>query len=464
MSHSLLVIVLAAGKGTRMKSDVPKVLHKIAGRSMLGHVLGLAQACGAEQLAAVVGPEMEAVALEARRQSKDVLVFVQRAQLGTADAVRAADPAIGRHAGDVIVMFGDTPLFTRETVAALREKLAAGCDLVVAGFEAADPTGYGRLVVDEKGALAAIREEKDATPEQRAIRLCNAGLMGFRADALRTILPLIGNANASGEFYLTDAVEIAVARSLRTGHVVCPEDEVLGINARDQLAAAEAIWQRRRRVEAMRAGATLIAPDTVWLSHDTMIGRDVVIEPNVFVGPGVVIEDGAIIKANCHIEGHDAKSKAGIRIRARAEIGPFARLRPGADIGPAAHIGNFVEVKNAVLEAGAKANHLAYIGDGRVGEDANIGAGTIFCNYDGFAKHHTEVGRGAFVGSNSSLVAPVTIGEGAYVGSGSVVTKAVPADALAVSRAPQETHAGWAARYRARRQRRSPPKATGSET
>ena len=455
----LLAIVLGAGKGTRMKSRTPKVLHKVAGLSMLGHVLQTAAAAGAERVAVVVGPEMEAVAAEARRHVAGAEVYVQPAQLGTADAVKAARAAIAAHRGHVIVLFADTPLFRPETLAAVRSALDKGAAVAVVGFEAADPTGYGRLLRDGTGALAAIREHNDASDEERQTRLCNAGVMGFRAEHMPAILDAIGCNNAKGEFYLTDAVAIAAGRNLGRAVIVCPEEEVLGVNARDQLAAAEALWQARRRLEVMREGATLIAPETVWLSHDTRIGRDVVIEPNVFFGGGVTIEDGVIIKANTHIDGADGKSRQGVVIRAGAEVGPFARLRPGADIGPDVHIGNFVEVKNSRIEAGAKASHLAYIGDGRVGEKANIGAGTIFCNYDGYFKYMTDVGKGAFVGSNTSLVAPVKIGDGAFVGSGSVITKDVAPDALALERAKQEERAGWAAKFRAMMSRRKAEKA-----
>jgi bifunctional UDP-N-acetylglucosamine pyrophosphorylase/glucosamine-1-phosphate N-acetyltransferase len=319
--------------------------------------------------------------------------------------------------------------------------------VAVLGFEPADPSGYGRLILDGEGRVTAIREHNDASEAERRIGLCNAGAMGFRVPDLAALLARIGNANAKSEYYLTDAIALAGKDGLAARPVVCQADEALGVNSREQLAAAEAVFQRRARSKAMQGGATLIDPATVWFSFDTEVGRDVVIEPNVFLGPGVVIEDGAQILANCHMAG-------GVRIRKGARIGPFARFRPGADIGIGAHVGNFVEVKNARLEDGAKANHLAYIGDGRVGEGANIGAGTIFCNYDGFNKHFTDVGKGVFVGSNSSLVAPVKIGDGAYIGSGSVITKNVEADALALERSAQEQRPGWAAKFRAMMGRR----------
>ncbi len=455
----LLAIVLGAGKGTRMKSERPKVLHQVAGLSMLGHVLRTVSAVGAERTAVVVGPGMDVVAAEARTHAANADIALQTQQLGTGDAVKAARASIEKHSGHVIVLFADTPLFRPETLAAVRQSLAKGAHVAVVGFEAADPTNYGRLVRGPDGQLVAIREHKDASASERRITLCNAGVMGFRSEHMLAILDAIGNDNANCEFYLTDAVAIARAKGLATDIIVCAEDEVLGVNSRDQLAEAERIWQQRRRRQVMLDGATLTAPDTVWLSCDTVIGRDVTVEPNVFFGRGVVVEDGAIIKAHCHFEGADGKSKQGVRIRAGAEVGPYARLRPGADIGPGVHIGNFVEVKNATLEAGAKANHLSYIGDGRVGAGANIGAGTIFCNYDGFFKHFTDIGPGAFVGSNTSLVAPVKIGAGAFVGSGSVITKDVSADALAIERATQEERPGWAAKFRTMMQRRKADKA-----
>jgi len=454
MAAPLLTIVLAAGLGTRMRSDMPKVLHKIAGRSMLGHVLDTVRLLTPERLALVVGPNMEEVAAEGRATAPAVETYIQAERRGTADAVLAAAAALEGHAGDVLVLYGDTPLLTSETLSRMRATLEQGAGVVVLGFEAADPTGYGRLMTDAAGGLIEIREHADASEEERRIRLCNGGVMAFRVRGLAALLRRITSNNAKGELYLTDAIELARTDGYAARVVVCSEEEVLGVNDRSQLAAAEAIWQRRRRLDAMRGGATLVAPETVWLSHDTVIGRDVIIEPNVVIGPGVTIEDRVTIHANCHLVGITERDRSGLRIREGAIVGPFARLRPGADIGPHVHIGNFVEVKNAVMETGAKANHLAYIGDGRVGADANIGAGTIFCNYDGFEKHHTDVGAGAFVGSNSALVAPVKIGDGAYIGSGSVITKDVPADALAVGRAPQETREGWAAKYRARRQRR----------
>jgi bifunctional UDP-N-acetylglucosamine pyrophosphorylase / glucosamine-1-phosphate N-acetyltransferase len=445
-TSSRLIVVLGAGKGTRMKSALPKVLHKVAGRSMLGHVLDLAAHSAAAKVAVVVGPNMDQVAAEARAIYPGVATFIQYDQRGTADALLAARPALDAHTGDVIVLYADTPLIRSETIARIGATLDAGANVAVLGFRPKDPTGYGRLLTDENGSLIAIREEKDASPDERKVRLCNSGVLAFRVTRLTQLLDRIGNANAKGEFYLTDAVELARADGLITAVVECPEDEVLGVNARDQLATAEAIWQARRRHELMASGVTMIAPDTVWLSFDTKIANDVTIEPNVYFGPGVTVETGAEIKANCHFEG--------ATIGAGARIGPFARLRPGAHLGADVHVGNFVEVKNVAMASGSKANHLAYLGDGSVGAKANVGAGTIFCNYDGFNKSRTEIGEGAFIGSNSSLVAPVKIGAGAYIGSGSVITKDVTAGALALERSSQEERPGWAEKFRTMMARR----------
>jgi bifunctional UDP-N-acetylglucosamine pyrophosphorylase/glucosamine-1-phosphate N-acetyltransferase len=452
MSRPLLTVVLAAGKGTRMRSQRPKVLHRIAGRSMLGHVLALAQAVGGEKIAVVVGPDMDAVGREAAGAAPGAPVFIQERQLGTADAVLAARPAIADHAGDILVLFADTPLIQADTIRRLLAELDRGANVAVLGFEARDPGSYGRLVTGADGTLTAIREAKDASEGERAIRLCNSGVMALRLDDPLRVLDAIGSNNAKGEFYLTDAVAIVRAHGGQARAIACDEDEVMGVNARHELATAEAVWQRRARARAMDEGATLIAPETVWFSFDTTLGRDVVIEPNVFFGPGVTVGDDVEIKANCHIEG--------ALIEAGARVGPFARLRPGAILGADVHVGNFVEVKNTTLGRAAKANHLAYLGDGSVGAKANIGAGTIFCNYDGFFKHKTEIGEGAFVGSNSALVAPVKIGAGAYIGSGSVITKDVAADALALERSAQDERPGWAQKFRTMMARRKAGRGT----
>lgn len=437
----LLIVILAAGKGTRMKSAVPKVMHEIAGRTMLGHALNACQELGAETIAVVVGPDMEDVRAAALQQVPDAGVYIQERQDGTAGAVLAARDAIANHKGDVLVQYADTPLLTVGTLERMHARLDDETGVAVLGFDASDPSGYGRLLTGADGWLQAIREDKDASDDERHITLCNSGVMAFRLDNLLGVLDRIGNANAKGEFYLTDAIEIARSDGARAGVVVCTEDEVMGINSRDQLALAEALYQKHARLAVMLEGATLIAPETVWFSYDTKIGRDVVIQPNVFFGPGVTIGDNVEILANCHFEQS--------RIGAGSRVGPFARFRPGAQLGENVRIGNFVEVKNTVLGDGAKANHLSYLGDGEIGAGSNIGAGTIFCNYDGFEKHRTVLGPGVFIGSNASLVAPVKIGEGAYVGAGSVITKNVAADALAVTRASQEERPGWAAKFRA---------------
>jgi bifunctional UDP-N-acetylglucosamine pyrophosphorylase/glucosamine-1-phosphate N-acetyltransferase len=396
---------------------------------------------------------MEAVGETIRAFDANVEIFVQAEQLGTADAVKAARTAYEGHAGPVLVIYGDTPLLRSETLQRLRQELEDGADIIVIGFETEIPDGYGRLVLDERGRLECIREDKDASEAERAISLCNSGIMGFRSgEQLAKLIPRIGNKNAKSEFYLTDAVALARADGLDTRMLRGEAIEVLGVNSRAELAAAEAALQARLRAKIMAEGATLVAPETVFLSHDTKIGKDVVIEPNVCIGPGVVIEDKASIRAFSHI--------VGAHVGEGAVVGPFARLRPGAKLARDAHIGNFVEVKQSDIGEGAKVNHLTYIGDASLGADANIGAGTITCNYDGIAKHRTEIGAGAFIGSNTSLVAPVKIGEGAYVGSGSVITKNVAADALALTRAPQEERQGWAARMRKRKPRASGNKKT----
>jgi bifunctional UDP-N-acetylglucosamine pyrophosphorylase/glucosamine-1-phosphate N-acetyltransferase len=437
--RSCLAIVLAAGEGTRMRSAKPKALHAIGGRTLLAHVLGAAIKAGGSDIAVVVGPEHVAIDAAARALAPKAKIFVQKERRGTAHAVLAARKAIARGADDLLVMFADTPLVRPETLSQLRAALARGATVAVLGFRPASPAGYGRLLT-RGGELLAIREERDATLEERKIALCNGGLMALSGDTALAILDRIGNANAKSEYYLSDAVAIARDMGLKAVAIETGEDDMRGINTKAQLAETEAVLQKRLRAAALDAGVTMTAPETVFLSADTKFGKDVTVEPNVVFGPGVIVGDGALIRSFSHLEGaHVGKG---------ARVGPFARLRPGADLGPDVHIGNFVEVKQAKIEAGAKANHLAYIGDARVGSGANIGAGTITCNYDGIAKHHTDIGKGAFIGSNSSLVAPVKIGDGAYVGSGSVVTKNVPADALAVARGEQTIKAGWAKRLR----------------
>ena len=437
--RSCLAIILAAGEGTRMKSATPKVLHKVAGLPMLGHVLKAAEESGADEIAVVVGPGMEAVDAFLAKAVPNAASFVQTERMGTGHAVLTARKAINRGADDVLVLFGDTPLVTGKTLKRLRAALARGADIAVLGFRPPDPTGYGRLIVDGR-QLVAIHEEKDASPEEKRIGLCNAGVMAFGGHGLTRLLGRIGKENAKGEYYMTDAVEIAAASGRKVVVVEAPADEVAGINSRGQLAHVEGIWQRQAREAAMAAGVTMVAPSTVWFSHDTKLGRDVTLEPNVFFGPGVMVADNVVIRANCHIEG--------ATIAGGAIIGPFARLRPGADIGENVHIGDFVEVKSARLDAGAKANHLAYIGDAHIGAKTNIGAGTITANYDGFDKFRTEIGAGVSIGSNVVLVAPVTIGDGASVAGGSTITRDVAADALAIARGQQVEKPGWARKFR----------------
>jgi bifunctional UDP-N-acetylglucosamine pyrophosphorylase/glucosamine-1-phosphate N-acetyltransferase len=438
-ARSSLTVVLAAGEGTRMRSRLPKVLHPVAGQTLLAHVLGAAPREPRAALAIVIGPDHQAVADEARRLRPDVDVFVQRERLGTAHAVLAARDAIARGADELLVVFGDTPLISAETFERLRAPLRHGATLAVLGFRAADPTGYGRLLMDGD-RLVAIREHADASAAERKVDLCNAGVMAFDGRSALGILDRIGSANSKREYYLVDAVGIVREMGLEAVMIETGEDEVRGINTKGQLAEAEAVMQVRLRKAAMDAGVTLIAPETVHLSADTRFGSDVTIEPFVVIGPGVTIADGAVIHSFCHL----VQSSIG----PNAQVGPFARLRPGTSLGDGAKIGNFVEAKAATLHAGVKVNHLSYIGDAEIGARSNIGAGTITCNYDGFFKHKTSIGEGAFIGTNSSLVAPIRIGNGAYIGSGSVITKDVPDDAMALERTEQNIREGGAARYR----------------
>lgn len=430
-------VVLAAGKGTRMRSALPKVLHAIAGRSLLGHVLAAVQEAGAARIAVVVEPGQEAVAREVAAMAPGASVHPQAERLGTAHAVLAAREALEGQAADVIVAFGDTPLVTPETFARLRAPLTQGASIAVLAFEAADPKGYGRVLTRD-GRVTAIREEKDASEAERAVRLSNAGLMALSGAHALSLLTRIGNDNAAGEYYLTDAVALAVAEGLPVVVVPVDEAEAQGVNDRVQLSVAEAAIQARLRRAAQLGGATLVAPETVFLSADTVLGRDVVVEPHCVFGPGVVIGDGCTIRAFSHL--HDARLEEGV------DIGPHVRLRGGAVLKAGVHLGNFVEIKNAVLQAGAKAAHLTYLGDSEVGAGANIGAGTITCNYDGVSKHRTVIGAGAFIGSNSALVAPVTVGAGALIGAGSVITSDVADGALAVARGRQTTLPGAGAR------------------
>jgi bifunctional UDP-N-acetylglucosamine pyrophosphorylase/glucosamine-1-phosphate N-acetyltransferase len=436
-----------------MKSRRPKVLHEIAGRSMLAHVLAAVDAAGVAETAVVVGVGRDDVSAEALGRRPGTRAFVQEKQLGTAHAVLAAREAIVEGCDDLLVLFGDTPLLRAETIVALREALAGGAAVAALAFEASNPFGYGRIIRDAKGRPIAIREEKDASDEERRITLANAGLMAIDGGAALGLLEGVGSANAQGEFYLTDLVERAAAAGLETRVVLASEEEALGVNDRVQLARAEAVAQQRLRRAAMLGGATLVAPETIFLSFDTKIGRDVTIEPGVVVGPGVEIGDGATIHAYSHLEG--------AIVGERAAVGPYGRLRPGARLAAEAKVGNFVEIKAADIGEGAKVNHLSYIGDATVGPRSNIGAGVITCNYDGFFKYRTTIGADAFVGSNSALVAPVTIGDGAYVGSGSVITKDVTGDALSVGRGRQIEKAGWAAGFRAKQSEKKSAKKEG---
>ncbi|WP_417668641.1 bifunctional UDP-N-acetylglucosamine diphosphorylase/glucosamine-1-phosphate N-acetyltransferase GlmU [Roseibium sp.] len=439
--RSFLPVVLAAGLGTRMRSDLPKVMHPIGHLPLVGHVLKTLKESDASSAAVVVGPQMEALEKLVDSLMPGASCHVQKDRLGTAHAALAARDALEREFDDVLVLFGDTPLVTVDAILKVRTELASGADVAVLGFETSTPFGYGRLLT-HSGKLLAIREEKDASEEERLITLCNSGIMGFSGKVALSLLDAIGNENANGEYYLTDAPQIANERGLKVVAVVGDEEEVQGINTRAQLAQCEAVFQRRKRSEVLDQGVTLQAPDTVFFAHDTVIEPDVTIEPNVVFGPGVIVESGAVIRAFSHLEG--------AHVGTGATVGPYARLRPGARLGVTSHVGNFVEIKNASIGEGAKVNHLSYIGDADVGDKTNIGAGTITCNYDGFGKHRTEIGPGSFVGSNSTLVAPVSLGQGVYVAAGSVVTDSVSDNALAIGRGRQVEKAGRAEELRQR--------------
>ena len=437
----IAAIVLAAGKGTRMKSDLHKVLHPVAGRPMLLHLLAAVDELAPERTVVVVGAGREQV--EAAIRPLGAVTAHQAEQLGTGHAVRQAQAALAGFAGDVLILYGDVPLVETATMRRMLERLHApdAPAIVVLGFRPADPTGYGRLIVGAGDRLDRIVEQKDASAEERGVGLCNSGLMAVAAEALWPVLAQLGNANAAGEYYLTDIVELAAAEGHGSAVVEADAAEVAGVNSRGDLAAVEASWQARRRERAMADGATLAAPETVWFAHDTVLGRDVTVEQNVVFGPGVRVADRVTIRAFSHLDG--------AVVETGATVGPYARLRPGAVVGEDAHVGNFVEMKKATLGKGAKANHLTYLGDATIGAGANIGAGTITCNYDGFFKYQTVIGEGAFIGSNSALVAPVTIGNGAIVAAGAVVTKDVAVDALALVRSDHVEKAGWAKRFRA---------------
>ncbi len=431
------LVILAAGQGTRMNSDRPKVLHEIAGAPLVVHAMKSGAALGPERVVVVTGVGADAVARAVADWDEAAFCVRQEEQLGTGHAVLQAGDILADAPGETIVLYGDTPFIRPETLEAMLEARRHHA-VVVLGFEAADPGRYGRLVTEGE-ILTRIVEFKDADAATKAISLCNSGVVAADTGVLMSLLAEVTNDNASGEYYLTDVVEIAARRGLTSTVVRCPEEETLGINTRAQLVDAEAAFQARARAELIEDGVTLIAPETVFLAHDTVIGRDAVIEPNVVFGPGVTVESGARIRAFSHLEG--------CHVSRGATVGPFARLRPGAELAEDVHVGNFVEIKNAIVEDGAKINHLTYVGDASVGAKSNIGAGTITCNYDGVNKHRTTIGRGVFVGSNTMLVAPVTLGDGSMTASGSVITEDVPEGGLGIARAKQSNKPGFAERF-----------------
>ena len=441
------VVILAAGQGTRMRSDTHKVLHPIASRPLLLHLLDSVDGIGAARSVVVVGKGRDQV--ERTVEGRKVSVAHQAEQRGTGHAVLQARQALDDYHGAVIVLYGDVPFVQTASLKRMLERLDGqdGPGVVVLAFRPDDPANYGRIVLGEGDRIAKMVEFKDASEEERAVRLCNSGMMAVRADDLFRWLGEVKNDNAAGEYYLPDVVNIAAAEGRETVVIEADAYEATGVNSRAELAHLELEWQRRRREQVLQEGATLIDPESVWFAYDTKLGRDVTVEPHVVFGPGVDVADGATIKAFSHIEG--------AVIGARAVIGPFARIRPGTSLGDGAKVGNFVELKNATVGRGAKVNHLSYVGDSEIGERANIGAGTITCNYDGFGKYRTIIGADAFIGSNTALVAPVTIGEGAIVGAGSVITEDVQPDSLAVERSEQRGIAGWARRFRERMTRKA---------
>ena len=445
--QSFAVVILAAGQGTRMRSDTHKVLHPIAGRPLVLHLLDRVDELGAQKRVVVVGKGRDQV--EVTLNGHGVVVAHQPEQKGTAHAVSQAREALEGYDGAVLVLYGDTPFVEAATLTRMLDRLdgSDGPGVVVLASRPADPAAYGRIILGDGDRIAKMVEYRDATEEERAVRLCNSGMMAVRARDLFRWLSEVRNDNAAQEYYLPDIVNIAGAEGREAVVIEGDPYETAGVNSRAELAHLELEWQRRRREQALDEGATLIDPESVWFAYDTRLGRDVTVEPHVVFGPGVEVADGASIKAFSHIEG--------AVIGARASVGPFARIRPGTRIGEQARVGNFVELKNAVLGAGAKANHLSYVGDAEVGTKANIGAGTITCNYDGFDKYRTVIGAGAFIGSNTSLVAPVTVGEGAVVGAGSVITSDVEPDSLSLERSEQKGIAGWARRFRERKVRKA---------
>jgi len=438
-------IILAAGQGTRMKSPLPKMLHAVGGRTLVDRAIDAAEGLGCERIVVVVGTHSPALTQRVTQRLGEAAVAIQDPPLGTAHAVLAARDALKGFDGDVVITNGDHPLQGPADMAPLFDLRAKGADIAVLGFEAEDPSAYGRMLLD-RDRLLRIVEAKEATPDELLIKACNTNVMAAPAALLFDLLSEVKSDNAKGEFYLTDVILLANGRRLNVRAAMAAEEAVMGVNSQAELAAAEAIFQHRRRAELLEAGVWMPAPDTVHFAFDTKVAAGVVVEPYVIFAPGVEVEAGASIRAFSHLER--------TVVRAGAIIGPYARLRPGADIGEDAHIGNFVEVKNVKVGKGAKANHLSYLGDGSVGEKANIGAGTIFCNYDGFDKAETHVGAGAFIGSDTALVAPVTVGDGAYTGSGSVITRDVSPDALALARGQQVEKEGWAKRFREAKQKR----------
>ncbi len=444
--RSCLTIILAAGEGTRMKSSMPKVLHPVAGLPMVCHVLDTCMAAGGGARAIVVGSQAERVAKAVTDHDQQATTHIQHKREGTAKAVLAARDAImGNAFDDVVVLYGDVPLISVDTLWQARQSLAAGTDIVVLGFETNTPTGYGRLIIEE-GELTGIVEEKDASDEQRRITFCNCGIMAFRGAHVLDVLDQVDNKNEQGEYYLPDAVKIGRAMGLKVAAIAVDEDETLGVNDRTQLAQVSNLWQQRRRHELMLAGVTMSEPHTIILHHDTVVEPDAELEPYVVFGPGVTVASQARIRAFSHLEG--------CRVGKGAIVGPYARLRPGAELAADSKVGNFVEIKAAHIGEGAKVNHLSYVGDASVGAKANIGAGSVTCNYDGFLKHKTIIGAGAFIGTNTSLVAPVNIGKNANTAAGSVIYEDVPADDLAIERSKQANLPGKAKKLRDRNAQR----------
>ncbi|MCL6729411.1 bifunctional UDP-N-acetylglucosamine diphosphorylase/glucosamine-1-phosphate N-acetyltransferase GlmU [Sphingomonas hankyongi] len=441
------VVILAAGQGTRMRSDTHKVLHPIASRPLLLHLLDRVDGLGAEKRVVVVGKGREQV--EAAIAGRDTTTALQSEQKGTGHAVQQAAEALSGYDGPVLILYGDTPFVETETLGRMLDRLNGdgGPGVVVLASTPPDPLKYGRIILGDGDRIAKMVEYKDATDEERAVRLCNSGMMAVRANDLFRWLDRVGNDNAAGEYYLPDIVNIAAAEGRDAVVIEGDPYETAGVNSRAELAHLELEWQRRRREQVLDEGATLIDPESVWFAYDTKLGRDVTVEPHVVFGPGVQVADGATIHAFSHIEG--------AVIGAKASIGPFARIRPGTQLADNTKVGNFVELKKANIGEGAKVNHLSYVGDASVGAKANIGAGTITCNYDGFGKYRTVIGAGAFIGSNTALVAPVSVGDGAVIGAGSVITEDVEADALAVERSEQKGIAGWAKRFRERMTRKA---------